>query len=334
MLMQVRPDQHVPVGTSRNCSIALTLGVLDDAWTFLVVREAFFGARRYGEFADRLGCARVTLSRTLQRLVSADIFRTTALGKSDRVKSYSLTDAGRALYPVFLGLMRFGDTWLWQGTTPLALFHLRCRSWFSAQPVWRRDLASIDVTQVTVSIDDGYWIGASSAAPRRRKVSSRLRALSSRPCSVERTLEVIGDRWTFLVLREFFHGNHGFDAIERNIGVAPNILADRLRHLLDHHVIERTGGSRPVYALSAAGRDLYPCMLLMKEWGDRWRLGEPPTIHLRRGTGPDESAIVICPSCAAEITPRDVAYITNYGPADVASPGSAPVEEPVVRAGR
>jgi DNA-binding HxlR family transcriptional regulator len=308
-----RPDKSVPAGLQRDCSIARTLEVLGSSWAFLVIREAFFGARRFNEFAERLRCSRSTLSRALQDLVAEEVLRSVPDSADAGRGGYALTPSGLDLYGVFLGLMAFGDRWLWDTVPPVALFHLPCRSWFSGRTVWRRDLVAVEPRGVDVFVDDDYWVPIPTRAPRRRRASADGRAHSTRPCTVEASLETIGDRWTFLVLREFFHGNHGFDEIQRNIGIASNILAGRLRRLTADGVLLKSDYGRSSYSLSLMGLDLYPSLLLMKEWGDQWRLDGEPRIHLRRAGGTsDESVVVVCSACQAVVSPTDVRYVTNY----------------------
>ncbi len=108
----------------------------------------------------------------------------------------------------------------------------------------------------------------------------------SRACSVARTLEVLGDRWTVLVLRDVFNGIYRFDDLQRHLGVARDVLARRLTALVEDGVLERVPYREPgkrtryEYRLTAAGRDLRPVLLSLFEWGDRHRTGAegPPML--------------------------------------------------------
>lgn len=312
--MTERPDKTVPAGMTRNCSIAATLEVLADKWAFLVVREAFFGAKRFNEFAGSLQCSRATLSRTLQDLIAAGIFTTNAVSTSGSWKEYVLTEAGLDLYQVFLSLLRFGDRWLWQGIPPLALFHLECRSWLTVSTVWRANGTRIDPHEVSVVLGEDYWIPATPQTNRSRRGSSASGPLSVRPDSVEKALAIIGDRWTFLVLREMFHGNHRFDEFAKNIGVASNILSDRLKTLTSSEIVTRSEDSRPYYRLSEAGLALYPSMLHMKQWGDIWRHDGHSTLTLRHN-GAADTVELVCAECSRPVHPHAVTYLASYQPA-------------------
>ncbi len=93
-------------------------------------------------------------------------------------------------------------------------------------------------------------------------------------CSVAQAAEIIGDKWTMLILRDCFHGLKSFSHFQKNLGVARNILADRLDKLVSHGVLEkratRPGVERYTYHLSEKGRALFPTIMALMQWGDEW----------------------------------------------------------------
>jgi DNA-binding HxlR family transcriptional regulator len=127
-----------------------------------------------------------------------------------------------------------------------------------------------------------------------------------RVCSVARTLEVVGDRWALLVVREAFLGSHRFEQIQRNTGAPRDILSARLRKLVEQGVLERRRyQDRPPrfeYHLTGAGRDLYPVITALRQWGDRHvsRPGPAPTPfeHVCGGATP---ARLVCPDCGEPV---------------------------------
>jgi DNA-binding HxlR family transcriptional regulator len=102
--------------------------------------------------------------------------------------------------------------------------------------------------------------------------------LANKECSMARAMEVVGDRWTILILREAYYGVTRFDEFEYYVGVAPNILSNRLKKLVDAGVIKRVPlpehAGRCNYVLTDKGRDFFPAYLAIKKWGDDW-LAEP-----------------------------------------------------------
>jgi DNA-binding HxlR family transcriptional regulator len=129
--------------------------------------------------------------------------------------------------------------------------------------------------------------------------------------SVQRVVELLGDRWTILVLREAFFGVHRFSEFARNVGITNrNLLTNRLRLLVDAGIFERIdeGGRRIDYRLTARGRELYPTIMAMMAWGDRHLAdpGGPPLIFEHRSCGHPTAPILVCEHCHEPIDPRDV----------------------------
>jgi DNA-binding HxlR family transcriptional regulator len=110
-------------------------------------------------------------------------------------------------------------------------------------------------------------------------------------CSIARTLDILGDWWTLLIIREAFLGTRRFADFQAHLQIARNILSQRLAHLVEHGVLERVDvgqhGRRHEYVLSARGRDLYTIVTALRQWGDRWVFGpgNEPLVVLDRKTG-------------------------------------------------
>lgn len=121
-------------------------------------------------------------------------------------------------------------------------------------------------------------------------------------------MDLLGDWWTPLVLRECFYGVRRFDEFQRWLGISRNTLTDRLRRLVDEGLLERWPyQSEPVrheYLLTAKGEDLFGVLAAMAAWGDRWLSGEsgaPITFH-HGSCGHDTSAAVVCGHCGEALT--------------------------------
>jgi DNA-binding HxlR family transcriptional regulator len=104
--------------------------------------------------------------------------------------------------------------------------------------------------------------------------------LSELNCSLARTLDVVGDWWTLLIVRDAFMGVGRFGDFQRSLGIARNILAARLDRLTANGILKRGGSEkRPVYQLTDRGRGLLPAMVALMQWGDQWMsANEPPVI--------------------------------------------------------
>ena len=136
---------------------------------------------------------------------------------------------------------------------------------------------------------------------------------SHQVCSVAATLEVVGDPWTLLILRDAFAGVRRFEQWQENLGVARNVLAARLKTLVSHGVLERRPYSeRPPrfeYVLTAKGRDLSDVLLTMAAWGDRHVYGAPggPVCYTHRACGQPFTAKLVCEACAEPVGPNGLA---------------------------
>jgi DNA-binding HxlR family transcriptional regulator len=133
--------------------------------------------------------------------------------------------------------------------------------------------------------------------------------LTVRPCSVAAALEILGERWSLLAVREIGYGVHTFAKIAGYTGASRDILADRLRKLEGAGIIERRPYSehppRYEYHLTQAGRELFPVMLALREWGDKWAV-EAPSIATRHACGHRLEVEQVCRHCGEPVTRETV----------------------------
>jgi DNA-binding HxlR family transcriptional regulator len=131
-------------------------------------------------------------------------------------------------------------------------------------------------------------------------------------CSIARAMEILGERWTFLILREAFYGVRRFSDMQRNLGIARNILSTRLQTLVGAGIFERRlyqeEPERYEYRLTPAGRDLYPSIVTLMRWGDEHLTGElgPPVVLRHNLCGHEADPVLVCSHCREELRPRDV----------------------------
>ena len=151
------------------------------------------------------------------------------------------------------------------------------------------------------------------------------RTYDNQVCSVARALEVLGDRWTLLVLRDAFRRVRRFEDFQRSLGVARNVLTDRLTRLVDEGILKRVPyQERPVrfeYRLTDKGRELWPVMITLMQWGDR-HYGEtagPPVVVRHRDCGGEVNGHLSCSKCGAELGPYDVEAAPGPGAARAAA---------------
>ncbi|UDQ88670.1 helix-turn-helix transcriptional regulator [Xanthobacter autotrophicus] len=319
-------SQAVPQLFERNCSVGRTISIMSDAWSFLVIREAFFGARRFEQFRTALGLPRGTLAERLKRLTVRGIFRQVHYSANSSRAEYHLTRCGMELYPSFVALIRFGDRWL-SGPEgpPLKLIHATCGQECEPYVACSHCLGEVKANRVRYR--DGPGAGRTPVEPakRARRTAESSSFSRGRPSSVSRSLEIIGDRWSFLILREAFFGVRRFDQMQTELRIAPNILTERLGRLVTRGVFDRVKyqdlPERYEYRLTEMGKDLYGAFITMGAWGDRWlSAGDPPLVLTHLDCGHDFSAVVVCNKCRKPIEAPDMRYRLNYDPALYGAP--------------
>ncbi|MEM8705248.1 MAG: helix-turn-helix domain-containing protein [Actinomycetota bacterium] len=131
-------------------------------------------------------------------------------------------------------------------------------------------------------------------------------------CSIQRTLDVIGDRWTLLIIRDLFRGVRRFSRIQEDLGIAKNLLTDRLSDLVRAGIVEKVPyQDRPVryeYKLTEMGRALSPALVAMMRWGDRWMSGGlAPTELVHDVCGTRLELQPWCTTCNEPVAPVDIA---------------------------
>jgi DNA-binding HxlR family transcriptional regulator len=138
------------------------------------------------------------------------------------------------------------------------------------------------------------------------------------PCSIARTMDLLGDWWTPLVLREAFYGIRRFDEFQQVLGIARNTLTDRLTRLVEEELLEKQAyQTQPVrydYVLTEKGRDFFPVLAAMTRWGDKWlatEAGPPITFH-HETCDHDTHAEVVCSACAQPL--RSAETTMRLGP--------------------
>ncbi len=136
--------------------------------------------------------------------------------------------------------------------------------------------------------------------------------LGDEPCSIARTVAVIGDRWTMMILRDCFNGSRRFDQFQESLGISRSIVTDRLSLLVDEGVLLKTPyQEKPLryeYRLTGKGLDLYPILMSMFRWGDKYYATEagPPLFFRHKTCGHDFHSVIVCSECNGELNPREV----------------------------
>jgi DNA-binding HxlR family transcriptional regulator len=162
------------------------------------------------------------------------------------------------------------------------------------------------------------------------------RDYESENCSIARALELVGERWTLLVIRDALLGTRRFDDFRRSLGISRNVLAQRLQRLCDEGIFERRRyqqhPERYEYRLTDKGLALWPVTVTLLKWGDAYYAEHgPPRIVEHRGCGGQITERQTCQRCGAELTVRDV--LARPGPGAVSAAGALGAAGAVSEAG-
>lgn len=151
-------------------------------------------------------------------------------------------------------------------------------------------------------------------------------------CGISDAVEIVGERWSFLILRGAFNGLHHFEEFQATLGIARNILSNRLSRLVEHGLLQRdpdpADRRKVIYRLTIKGRELLPALIALRQWGERWISGVPnnPVLVDRHNRRPVAPIRVLSedgrPLSLAELAWVDRSEMTESAPAPSSSRGS------------
>ena len=139
--------------------------------------------------------------------------------------------------------------------------------------------------------------------------------LESLNCSVARSLDVIGEWWTLMIIRDVFMGLHRFEQIRESLGISRKVLSDRLKTLVEHGVLKKIPIEKGFeeYRLTLKGVELHDVLVVMRQWGDKWESPKGPPIELVHDCGHVTTARLMCDCCGEEVSAINVTVQTGPG---------------------
>ena len=139
-------------------------------------------------------------------------------------------------------------------------------------------------------------------------------------CAIARSAGILGERWVWVILRQAFNGARRFEDFQRGIGLARNVLTERLNWLVDHSILERrpytehTARALNEYRLTAKGRALFPVYVALMQWGNQWTgLSAPPVDLLHKPCGHRVGVRVVCSECGQDIDAHGTEPVVGRG---------------------
>jgi DNA-binding HxlR family transcriptional regulator len=264
----------VNIFITRASSINRALDQIGDKWCLLILQEVFWGINSFNEMLAATGVSRGVLSERLKWLQSIDCLHKKPDGDGGKRMRYHLTRKSIDLYDCALMAVawerRFYNT---PELDDVTLLHLECGQRFEPQMRCRACKGEVHLHEIAYKPGPGATRDERQKKVRRRSSLSVLDVPSSRSL-YKNLVNLVGDRWTANIIALSFHGLNRFDQFHRELPVATNILADRLKFLVDEGVFRQSlYMQRPLryeYRLTEKGEALYPWFLALLQWGDKW----------------------------------------------------------------
>ncbi len=296
-------------------SVNRALNEIGDRWSLLILGYAFQGLHRFSDWRSSIGIASNILSNRLKKLVGNGCMTKVIYDEKPSRSEYRLSAKGFELYPLALMVWRFERRWgEGKSKNTASLIHSECgRSIF---PTMECKNCRMEIHAHDISFRDGPGAGYDQKTPPRHQRRSNVTAEQSKSGRTlfGESVDLLGNRWTQMVLATIFQRNGRYDEIQQELKIATNILSDRLKRLVNDGILQRRlyreAPDRYEYVLTPKGRDLYPMILAMNQWGDKWLSGADgvPIIFTHKPCGKDLEPIVACNHCDEELDPHTVKF--------------------------
>lgn len=285
------------------------LDVIGDRWILKILQELHFAPGRFDQLKSALKISRGTLSNRIDDLVGHGLVKRTPYQDTPPRFEYRLTDKGSDTAPILHTIRRWDRTWAAGVADSRQQIHGSCQQVF--QPT-----LGCSVCKSAIRARDIAYTAGPGAAEKAPSLTRRPRRRST-PDSTAPSLsaaDILGDRWTALVLSSAWFHLRRFSDMQRALDIAPNILTRRLNHLSQHGIFARhqyqQRPARAEYILTEKGFDLYPMTVALLQWGDRWIAGDNgvPIILTHKPCGEHLKATLFCRACqepadAGDLTP-------------------------------
>lgn len=290
--------------------LAVALDLITEPWCNAILRAAFMGVRRFDDFQHVLHAPRQTLSLRLSYLVDIGLLRRQRLVDTALRQEYRLTTHGKALHGVVLASWawdrRWGDT---LRRIPSRLQHWPCGHTFRPQMVCEHCNASLALARARPVLVPAAT-ATSSEGVRARNSRWRRPPPESADLAQRDILAVIDDRWSVLVVAAIMLGARSFDALSRSLEISSAVLPRRLQRLCALEVLRRApdpqDARRAVYQLDRAGRELFPYMLALAQWGGTQTEHDDGVGWVHGACGKRAQGRMVCSHCRSPLLPHEV----------------------------
>ena len=294
-----------------NQEIADGLEIIGDRWTMLILREAFQGRTRFEEFKSNTGASRTTLTRRLTTLTESAILVKRPYGNSSSRFDYHLTQSGLGLLGASLLAGKWETDWQTTGyeNLPQKIIHQSCGHPLQPQAVCRHcgeelKFGEVSWPEMAENLEQQMAFIRSRGAGHRKRLAQDDNADMA---------NLIGDRWSLMLLIAAFFGSRRYDEFRAGLSMPTNILAARLKHLVANKIFARSpyqdNPPRYEYQLTDKAKDLFPFVMLLRQWVAEAMLGSKRAIPLLHSKCGQPLAIdIVCGACHEIPAPDSLSY--------------------------
>ncbi|ALG87035.1 winged helix-turn-helix transcriptional regulator [Gordonia phthalatica] len=307
----VRPG---PPGLAEPNAIARGLGVLGDEWSLHLLRAAHLGATRFSQFQAELAISAASLTTRLTLLSEAGLLARRIYQDNPIRAEYILTARGAATWPILLAIWDWERTWGGERAVALPLRrHALCNREFRP-----RMMCATCGEPAELSTVRAIWGPAGGWARSLPHTGTRRRASAPRtPEEFPSTMTVFGNRWSAVVVGAVFQGIRRYADFESALRIPPNVLAERLRVLVEQGFVEtaKRGSGRSEYRLTSKGAAFFPVVALTLLWSDHWFAdADGPAMNWQH-LDHDFAARLVCDRCGAGLAAEaiEVVPVTSRG---------------------
>lgn len=287
---------------------------IGDSWTFLITREAFFGAQRFDQFSSKLNISKSRLSERLKHLVATEIFGRSQYETAPPRFEYLLTPKGRAIYPIALTMIDWGKKW-GKAKSDVELIHTPCGHPLrpiSACRACGEEVAPQDIVWPPIIPLDQAILDTANVRGWRKM--SDISGVSQRKDPAIKALSAAGDRWSMLIMYGAQQRDFRFREARAKLGIADNILSSRLHDLVANGLLERTDVSKQAaYRATEAGLGMLQTVLATRTWAedqlvegqDQWNA------MTHKSCGATLRTDITCAHCGEVVEPQHIVVRPN-----------------------
>ncbi|MEM7703117.1 MAG: helix-turn-helix domain-containing protein [Pseudomonadota bacterium] len=310
-MLTLLQDDPRPEGLVRTCSIWRALEVLGDVPSLLILEAIWLGDKRFETIRSRTGLSKPLVSERLKSLVENGIIKRSQYNARPPRFEFELEEKGLALFPVTMMLFRWEKARSTrQPALKIDLVHTSCGHTTTPVPQCRH--CGQEVQAQDIGWAEGPGLGWMKPDYKRRRQQRNRTAITENATLFTDAAEVLGDRWSNLVMRSAFTGLNKFDEMLTDSAMASNILSDRLSWLVERGFLRakvyQTKPDRYAYYPTDKALDYLPILLMLQQWGDRFYASEdgPPLILHHKTCGAKLDLTATCGSCGDELLAENV----------------------------